>query len=302
MALKTGRTITLSRRVRVFVLAVVATIALLWPHGVWAHPDLIEQIDHLSTEIKQAPGNPTIYLQRAEVYRQHAQYVEALADVDNASRAKADVSVLHLARCKIYADSGKHLEAVKEADALLVLVPHHPETLALRAKAKVYLGQTNEALADYSLAISNFPHAEPDLVLERMRLQIASGKTAEAVAGLDEGLKRIGPAIQLQTAAIECERAAKNWEGALVRLETIIARMPIKEPWLLQRAELLEEAGRKPEAKSAYNQVVEGIEGYPTGRKALVVNRELAERARLGLQRVSGDSAAVASRSASFSN
>ena len=187
---------------------------------------------------------------------------------------------VHLARCKIYADSGKHLEAVKEADALLVLVPHHPETLALRAKAKVPLGQTNEALADYSLAISNFPHPEPDLVLERMRLQIESGKTAEAVAGLDEVLKRIGPAIQLQTAAIDCERIAKNYNGALNRLEAILTRMPVKEPWLLQRAEILEGAGRKLEAHAAYQQVLEGLKRYPSNRQAMVVNRELGSAPR----------------------
>lgn len=264
-----------------------AVLLCLLPSRVWSHPDLIEQIDRLSTELKQTPPNPSLYLQRAEVYRQHGQYAEALADVETAHRVGADGTLVHLARCKIYVDSNKPMEAVQEANALLAVAPSHPETLALRARCRVALQQTNEALADYSLAIRNYPHPEPDLVLERMRLQLAAGKTAKAITDLDQVLQRVGPAIQLQTAAIDCERIAKNYEAALHRVESILARMPVKEPWLLQRAEILEEASRESDAQTAYEQVIEGLKRYPSNRQAMVVNRELAERAQAGLKRVS---------------
>lgn len=302
MALKTRPTITPLHRALVFSIIVLAATALLKPDRVWAHPDLIEQIDRLSTEIKSAPANSTLYLQRAEVYRQHAEFTAALADVDSAHKAKADSSLLHLARCRIYTENNKPIEAVKEADALLATLPNHPEALALRARARVALRQTNEALADYSLAISNYPHPEPDLVLERMRLQLAAGKTGDAVAGLDQVLKRIGPALQLQTAAIECQRIAQNYDNALHRLEEILCRMPVKEPWILQRAEILEDAGRKSEALAAYNEVIAGLKRYAPNRQAMLFNRELAERAQAGLKRASVTTSGTSTPSLFLSN
>jgi len=101
--------------------------------------------------------------------------------------------------------------------------------------ATLNTGKTAEAAEVLSRASERIPQPNPDLFLERARfLQKAGQDTLTgALIGPDEGLRRLGPVVSLQTAAIEIELLKENYPGALARLATIEASANRKEKWLV---------------------------------------------------------------------
>ena len=109
-------------------------------------------------------------------------------------------------------------------------------------------------MAVFSRAIELAKEPRPEWFLERQRAQLAlSGdRTAEALAGLDEGIAKLGELPALQLAAIDLETQRRDFDAALRRLDTILAASERKERWLLRRGDLLQSAGRPAEAQAAY--------------------------------------------------
>jgi tetratricopeptide (TPR) repeat protein len=156
----------------------------------------------------------------------------------------------------------------------------------VRARCRVLLKESPAAVEDFSAAIAKLPAPMPDLILERARLQAALGRLDDAVAGIDEGLRRLGEIPSLQLPAIEYERQRGDFTGALARVDRLVARYPRKEPWLALQAEVLEQADRLAEARATFREVIAGIEAYAPVRRQLDLIRQLESRARDGLARV----------------
>jgi hypothetical protein len=68
-------------------------------------------------------------------------------------------------------------------------------------------------------------------------------------------------------------------------VDRLVARYPVKEPWLTLRAEILEQAGRITEAAAAFDAVLAGIAAYPATRRQLDLTRQLEARATAGRER-----------------
>ena len=51
-------------------------------------------------------------------------------------------------------------------------------------------------------------------------LLVAAGKTGEALRGLDEGVKRLGPLVVLESRALDLELRQTNYDGALLRIQS----------------------------------------------------------------------------------
>ena len=107
----------------------------------------------------------------------------------------------------------------------------------------------------------------------------------EALRGLDEGLRRLGPLTTLQLFAIDFELANNRYEAALARLETITAQSPRKEPWLARRGEILEQAGRAAQARLAYEQALAAIESLPARHRTTEATAKLEAQIRAALAR-----------------
>src|ERR1043165_245361 len=162
--------------------------------SVYGHEALQERIVKLTAEIAVWPQNAALYLQRAELYREHRQFNEATADLNVAGRLGPGVSAVHLARARVFAEAGQPTNALVEVEGFLKVEPEHPGALLIRARCRLALKQAQGAIADFTRAVevSNFP--EPDLFLERARAQAAAGQLEKAVRGLDEGVARLGKA------------------------------------------------------------------------------------------------------------
>jgi tetratricopeptide (TPR) repeat protein len=249
-----------------FIWLVALCVGLSLP--VHAHEGLHEQIAAITAKIKRDPKNASLYLQRGELHHLHHDWRRASADYDRAERLQPDLTTVALARGKMFADSGQLQRAKLTLDRFLSRQPNHYDGLITRARVLAKLGARMDAAKDFSQALSLSSVPEPELYLERANVVAADvSQLAEALRGLDEGINKLGPLVTLQLAAIDLELRRKNYDGALVRLDQIIAQSQRKESWLVRRGEILKLAGRDEEARAAFNAALTAIESLPPAHR-----------------------------------
>ena len=248
-----------------------------------AHEGLHAQIAGITAKIKRDPKNASLYLQRGELHRLHHDWRRAAADYDRAARLQPGLTIVDLARGRLLFESGSFQRAKFVLDRFLMQQPNHFEALTTRARVLAKLGSTAAAVKDFDQAIAQSP--EPELYLERAETLAKDGKRIdEALSGLDEGIKRLGPIVTLQLTAIELELRRHNYEGALSRLDLIAAQSERKEAWLVRRGEILKLAGRDEEARAAFNAALFAIESLPPARRQSRAVTALQVRARSALK------------------
>ena len=242
----------------------VAALALAAFTLAYAHGPLQEQIDAVSAQIAQSPSDVSLYVRRGELHRIHEDWDAALADYDRvAALAPADDSVDFL-RGRALLEAGRAASARVALDRYLARHPDHAEALITRARALRALAQPRAAAADYTRAIAQMPRPDPDHYLERAQIEVAAREVRKALAGLDAGMARLGPVPALQLYAIELELQLGQVDAALARLDRIAAQSPRKEVWLARRGEILTQAGRRKEARTAYTASLAAIEALPS--------------------------------------
>jgi tetratricopeptide (TPR) repeat protein len=268
------------------VALVVGWTLALAVSGAFAHPDRDEQLAQLTFALEKSPADATLWLRRSEVRRQYRQFELALTDVATAARLKPGWSTLFLAGARILFDAQRTPEALSAIEEFLQRQPGHADGLLLRARCWLRLGDINHALAGYTAALERFAEPTPDLFLERARLQAALGRWPEAMAGLNGGIKRLGPVPALELTAIEYERQRGDFDAALTRAEAWLARTAAKEPALALRAELLEQSGRWREARDVNQELLRRIGMYSANRHAREATKQLEQKARDSLARL----------------
>ncbi len=277
-------------RARRLASALCLAIALAAPPQAGAHGDLDEQIQAVTARIAEAPGSAALHLRRAELQRAHRQRGAALADYARAEALDPDLAAVDLGRGLLFLETQDPAAAREALDHFLARRPGHAEGRAARARALARLGDWQAAAEDFTAAIAASPRPRPEHFIERARAVAAGGegRIGEALSGLDEGIARLGPLVTLELPAIDLELARESHDGALARLDRLIARSPRKEPWLLRRGEILERAGRREEARVAYTAALEACRALPDARRGTRATQELIERARAGLNRIAG--------------
>jgi tetratricopeptide (TPR) repeat protein len=250
-----------------------------------AHEGLHEQIAAVTAKIKRDPKNALLYLQRGELHRLHRDWVRAAADYDRATHLRPDLKVVDLARGKMFLESGRLRRAKFALNQFLTQQPDHYEGLITRARVLAKIGARDEAIADFTRALAqSSANPEPELFLERAQVTAEdANRVDEALSGLDEGIKRLGPLVTLQLSAIELELRRQNYDAALVRLDTVTSQSERKEAWLVRRGEILKLAGREEEARAAFNAALVAIESLPPAHRQNKAVTTLQLRARRGL-------------------
>lgn len=266
----------------IWLLGFVVCLTLL-PSFAHAHEGLHEQIAAITAKIKRDPKNASLYLQRGELHRLHHDWNRAAADYDRAARLQPGLAIVDVARGKMLFDSGRFQRAKLVLDRFLTQQPNHFDAVITRARVLAKLGFTASAVNDFSRAIARSP--DPELYLERADLLARDGKHVdEALSGLDEGIKQLGPIVTLQLPAIELELRRQNYDGALSRLDLIAAQSERKEAWLVRRGEILKLAGRGEEACAAFSAALVAIDSLPPARRQSKAVVALEVRARSALK------------------
>jgi len=272
------------------VLVFVSGSSLFGTLPATAHGPIHEQVAALTTQIQQDSHNAVLYLKRGELRSYDGDWDAALADYEHAAQLDPALAAVDLARGKPFLQAGRYSQAKMALDGFLTNHPDHAEALATRARVLVKLGQGSAAAKDYSRAImvaEKLGRPNPEYYLERARALAAEEGVPvdEALRGLDEGLRRLGPLTTLQLFAIDFELANNRYEAALARLETITAQSPRKEPWLARRGEILEQAGRAAQARLAYEQALAAIESLPARHRTTEATAKLEAQIRAALAR-----------------
>jgi tetratricopeptide (TPR) repeat protein len=245
-----------------------------------AHQGLHEQIDAVAARIEREPGNARLYLQRGEFHRLHRDWEAALADYRRAEELDTRLDLVKFARGRMYHDADRPQDARVWLDRYIAARPDHVEALVTRARVLVKLEERAAAIRDYSHAIELLARPNPEHYIERARALMQLGSEHEALTGLDEGIRRLGPVVALEELAIELEVRQKRYDAALSRLEQISARSPRKERWLARRGDILLVAGRGDEARESYRAALTAIESLSPRQRATKAIAELESRVR----------------------
>lgn len=233
---------------------------MLLPLLLFGHEGLHEQIAEVTKQIDLNPKNPALYVKRGELYREHREWKHALADYKRAAQLEPELAAVDLCKGRLYLDQGSPGLAKDPLDRFLERNPDHAEGLETRARVLVKLRKPLEAVQDYSRALKK--DVRPEIYLERSQALLSAGleHTNEALAGLDEGIRNLGPVVTLELAAIDLELTAKRYDFALQRLEAVANQSERQESWLTRRGEILEMAGRFEEARRSYSEAITAID------------------------------------------
>lgn len=255
-----------------------------------AHIGLHEAIDLTTRQISSNPRDATLYLQRAELYREHRMWDEALADYRKAGKLDANLWSAELGMAQLYLDQGNPRVAAEHISTFLEHAPGHIRGLATRAEVRNQLGQHLQAAADYNLIITrleNDPGILPEYYHQRARQLLAAGSqyADQALLGLDEGISRLGAVPALELLAIEIETSAQRYDDALTRINGAINRSARKENWLARRGNTLLLACRLPEARKAYIDALSAMDQLNHSRRNTPAMLALRSSLETGLEK-----------------
>jgi tetratricopeptide (TPR) repeat protein len=263
--------------------AVAALPVIFLAATVGAHEGLHEQIAELTRQLKREPKNAQLYLKRGELYRLHRDWKAALADYGRADSLDSRLDETKWGRGRMYYEANKPRQAKIWLDRFLTTRPDHVDALMTRGRVLVALKDRLTAVKDYSRAISQLARPKPEYYTERAQALVAEGRTEEALGGMDEGIKTLGSIVTLQLFAIDLELSSRRYEAALARLARLAAQSPRKESWLARRGEILLLAGRKWEAREAFQSALAAIESLPQHLRGTRATSDLESRVRKAL-------------------
>ncbi len=251
-----------------------------------AHGDLHDQIDGVTRQISQHPADAMLYLKRGELYRTHRDWEAALNDYARVDRLDPNFTAIEFFRGRMLLEANRPNPARKSLDHFLANEPEHAEALIARGRVLAKLGEGEAAANDFTRALARLSAPKPEYYLERAEALAAgpSGRGAEALRGLDEGMKRLGPVLTLQLRAIDLELARTNYAAALSRLDPVIAQSPRKESGLARKGEILQQAGRAEEARESFTAALKAVESLPPQHRRARAMVRLENRLRATLE------------------
>ena len=262
----------------------VLAVLVVFPEPL--HEGLDLQIARATKEIEARPDSAGLHLQRGELHRLHEDWGAAKADYDQAEKLDPKMAGVDLARGRLWLGAGDAKEAKKCLDRFLSREPESAPGLIERGRALVRLGRRLEGAEDYTRGLARADRAKPEWYLERAEALRAEGpaRLEEAVRGLDEGIRKLGPVVTLRLMAIDLDLELKNYDSALRRVEEIARQSERKDPWLARRGEILQRAGRIKEARETYAVALASIETLPPSRRAAKFTQELEKQVRAALE------------------
>ena len=251
-----------------------------------AHGDVHLQIEDLTKRITQDPKNAELYLKRGELHRSHQDFDAAQADYDFAASLNPHLPFVDLARGKMFLDANWPLSALVALDRFVAGHTNHVDGLMTRARTLVKLGRRLQAVEDYTRAIEGAAQPQPEMYLERSQALTNEGPACfgQALKGIDEGMKRLGPLVVLQMFAIDVELKQNQVDAALGRLDRIAAQSARKEKWLAQRGDILLGAGRNAEAAEAYRSALKALAALRPGLRQVPAMIELEKHVQAALE------------------
>lgn len=266
----------------VFLLLLLAALA----PSARAHGELDRQIAELTDRIRRAPKDATLLLQRAELYRQHAEPEAALADLAQVRKLNPKLVEAEFTEGRVMLDTGRLAEARSALDRFLAAQPDHPIALWYRAQTLVKLDQRRLADVDLKRCLEVAPEPTPELFIARAVNLEKLGDLEPALAVIEAGLQRLGAISSLNLAAVELEMKLQRLAAALARLDQLIAASVRKEALLVRKGDLLAQTGQTAAARECYLAARTALASLPPTTRKTRNNCALAEEIEKALERL----------------
>ncbi|HKQ38563.1 MAG TPA: tetratricopeptide repeat protein [Verrucomicrobiae bacterium] len=260
----------------------ILSCAIVSPSALLGQADEREEIVTLTEQIRKEPTNSALYRRRGDMNRTVQNWDAAHSDYEQASTLDSKIDEIDFLKGRLFLEANWPASAKVALDRFLRQHNNHVEALITRARALAKLGLSAASAGDYSRALQLTPQPQPELYIERAQTVAAEGDAHlnDAVAGLDEGLKKLGPVVTLQLAAIDLELRQKRYDAALERIDAAAAATPRKESWLARKGEILRLAGRGAEAREAYRAALQALESLPAARRNVPATAALEKNIR----------------------
>ena len=232
------------------VLALASAIAAARPAA--AHPGLHERIDAATARIAAAPGDAHLWLERAELFREHGDGDGAMADLDAARRIDPANAAIDLVLSRVLRSRGRMPDAESALDRYLSHRPSDARGFAERASIRSHRGSALAAAADWDEAIARAAAGEPllpDWAIARVADLRRAGASYDrrALRGLVAVSVRLGRPVSLEIAAAAIEARLGRDANARSRRDRI-ATGPVA-PAMLDSPASAPAAGANPRAR-----------------------------------------------------
>jgi tetratricopeptide (TPR) repeat protein len=233
-----------------------------------AHASVDELEREAAALTERRPADPDAHLQRARTLRLAGRWDAALAELETAAAWGADPDEVGATRGLVLLDAGRPRDALDELDRVLARRPDAHALLFERGRALLALGDRERAARELGRAIAGMAAPRPEHVMARRDVLVSLGRRAEAIAALDEGMRRVGRVASLQLAAIDLEVEIGRHDDALGRLDELLAKEGPNPAWMARRGEILARAGKGAEARADYQRALSLIASHSTSRRA----------------------------------
>ncbi len=227
---------------------------LCYPAVSLAHDGIHARLARADTVIAEDPGQAQLWVQRADLLREHGDMSLAWADLRRARSLPGGAAEVLFVEALLARDLGWSHLARRRITEHLALHPQDGVGHVLHGELLASLGRKAAALEAYQRALETHEAPAPDLYLAAaatLKNQGDPGLEAGLVL-IEEGLQRLGDLVSLQLEAIDLEVGLCRPDQALARLDALIAASPRPERWLVQKGDLLLDAGRGGAARAAY--------------------------------------------------
>ena len=252
----------------------------------FGHGDPHEQVEALNTILEQNPDHVASLLERADIYRRHRHFKEALEDLNRVRLLSPSNTTVHYVTGLTLLEQGEFNEAETALQIFISQSPSSPR--GYLALGKVFSQQKRHlnAAQAYELAIENQSTPTPDHYLARAQAYREAGKPylSKALEGLEEGIELIGPLITFRRLAIEIEIDQGHYQSAIDRVDSILHDVDRKETWLVKKANVLHSIGRDEEARLEFLLAERAIELLPKRTRESPAIRALRETIRKNLK------------------
>jgi tetratricopeptide (TPR) repeat protein len=240
------------------------------PSGAAAHDGLDARLVRADERVADAPGDPRPLLARASLHRIHEDPAAAGEDLMRADALRSGEELPGLLAEQLWVAEAFGLQDV--ADELLAARlaerPTDGEAWVLAGELLEARGACGEAADAYARAFARGALCTPDLVVAAAACAQVAGRADQALALLDLGIERLGPAPALVLTAVRLEREGGRPDAALVRLSSLRASSPEHEEWLALEGDLLWQADRPDEARAAWTRARDLHHARPLRRRA----------------------------------
>jgi FtsP/CotA-like multicopper oxidase with cupredoxin domain/tetratricopeptide (TPR) repeat protein len=244
-----------------------------------AEDDIAEAMESVNRQIAANPRDGRLLVQRARLQALSRKFDQALSDLDQANRL-TPLPEIDREKAQVYLTAGWNETGVEHATRHLAKFPEDAEAYLIRGRINAKLAKPAEAGADLGAAIQRMPEPPLDLYMERATVLTTpdGAHLGEALSTLEQGMKRLGKVVTLESAALEIELQQQRYDAALARVDGLTQRMPRKDTWLARRGDILVKAGRIPESREAYQQALDAINKLSPVQRAKPATRELEKQ------------------------